>query len=508
MNATYKNQDQLWSMAPHDFNEWRAKNDLPLLFEYLRGVLPKFGEWLESLPFDMDVTLRIVPTGDLFKGEKNKVVLKRPGDVPDTTVIECREDDIDAAESWWRQRGREIEILGEIEPYFKWAKRTLGRERFFIWDKANRQVSDEIRFASWSGINAEGVVTRAHLFRDFVVLKLGQITLPRSIVIGSRNLDFCDLDFLNVTDGFHGSYWATINYSSAREITFSGAEVAFFTFHKCSMTSFTAKGSRLQDFYFEETNLQELRLNDSFVYRMGFKESNMTPFIQNCELRELKFSPKKNNSPVQVATTYRLLRAAYQSSGLRQEASDCYYRERVFERKSYFHPYYANSKAFQGIPNGGRFSAVLEFYNRGFYEFKDLPRELYKAAVSKLKMHTLPKYLIPLMKSRLRWFASGFESLLWGYGERPSRIVLVAIGLIGCYAGAYQLVEWVDDKGYPLKMDFWDSVYFSVVTFTTLGYGDITPKTLLLKSLAGSEALLGAFSMGLIVAGFSNRSRY
>nr|WP_229511042.1 ion channel [Massilia sp. CFBP 13721] len=51
-------------------------------------------------------------------------------------------------------------------------------------------------------------------------------------------------------------------------------------------------------------------------------------------------------------------------------------------------------------------------------------------------------------------------------------------------------------------------LYFSMVTFSTLGYGDILPKTSLARLLCGSEALLGAFTMGLVVAGFSNRNRY
>jgi len=52
---------------------------------------------------------------------------------------------------------------------------------------------------------------------------------------------------------------------------------------------------------------------------------------------------------------------------------------------------------------------------------------------------------------------------------------------------------------------FFDYIYFSIITFTTLGYGDILPKTTLLRLICGSEAFLGAFMMGLIVAGFSNK---
>lgn len=508
MTNPYPNPMQLWAMPPHAFNEWRATNDLPKLFDFLKGLLPGFDTWLNELPFGMDVVLRIVPTGDIFKGGKNKVAFKRPGDVQNTAVIECREDTADEATKWWKHRKREIEILGEFEPYFKWAKRTLRRKRFFTWDAVNRQIADNFLYGSWSA--DQSGISHATLFRTFEVLKLGQVQLPNMVVVGSRNLDFCNLDGLLVTGDFHGSYWSYINYSSCREISFVNISqtMAFVTFHNCSIEKFLCKNSKLQDFYFEQTNVIEFRLENSFIYRMGFKDSNITPFIQNTELREVNFQPKKDFSPSAIATTYRLFRAAYQSNGLRQEASECYYKERVFERKSYFHPYTRDDKKFQGIVNGGRISKVLDAYDKGLFQTSDLPREIGKVLLSKIKMHTHPKYIIPLMKYRLKWLASLFESVLWGYGERPSRIIMVALTIISIYAGIYNLVEWKDDKGCFYQLNMIDSTYFSVVTFTTLGYGDITPKTELLKFLAGTEALLGAFSMGLIVAGFSNRSRY
>jgi len=43
------------------------------------------------------------------------------------------------------------------------------------------------------------------------------------------------------------------------------------------------------------------------------------------------------------------------------------------------------------------------------------------------------------------------------------------------------------------------SVYFSVVTFATLGYGDIQPIGLIARLLAGLEALLGALLAALLV---------
>ena len=43
-------------------------------------------------------------------------------------------------------------------------------------------------------------------------------------------------------------------------------------------------------------------------------------------------------------------------------------------------------------------------------------------------------------------------------------------------------------------------VYFSLVTLTTLGYGDISPKTSLAGVLATLEAVVGVFYIAILVA--------
>ncbi len=49
-----------------------------------------------------------------------------------------------------------------------------------------------------------------------------------------------------------------------------------------------------------------------------------------------------------------------------------------------------------------------------------------------------------------------------------------------------------------------DYVYFSVVTWTTLGYGDVSPVSELARILASSEALVGYIVMALIIAAVAN----
>jgi len=46
----------------------------------------------------------------------------------------------------------------------------------------------------------------------------------------------------------------------------------------------------------------------------------------------------------------------------------------------------------------------------------------------------------------------------------------------------------------------WDYIYYSFVTLTTLGYGDITPSMPIIRSLAYLEAICGQFYLAILVA--------
>ena len=49
-----------------------------------------------------------------------------------------------------------------------------------------------------------------------------------------------------------------------------------------------------------------------------------------------------------------------------------------------------------------------------------------------------------------------------------------------------------------------DAVYFSAVTFTTLGYGDFRPESWA-RAVAMAEAMLGAFFMAVLVFAFGRQ---
>jgi Ion channel len=75
--------------------------------------------------------------------------------------------------------------------------------------------------------------------------------------------------------------------------------------------------------------------------------------------------------------------------------------------------------------------------------------------------------------------------------------------LIFSYSDIYMVSGLVIDmtvKPEPLPISKWsDAVYFSVVTWTTLGYGDLQPQGSC-RLIAASEALVGNIFLGTIIA--------
>ena len=50
------------------------------------------------------------------------------------------------------------------------------------------------------------------------------------------------------------------------------------------------------------------------------------------------------------------------------------------------------------------------------------------------------------------------------------------------------------------SLRFYEFIYFSLVTITTLGYGDTSPTNLIAGFFAGMEALVGVFYIAILVA--------
>lgn len=126
------------------------------------------------------------------------------------------------------------------------------------------------------------------------------------------------------------------------------------------------------------------------------------------------------------------------------------------------------------------------------------------------------EYLHALKLEGSRW--------LMRYGTSPTRVVtssaVVMVGWAILYpltgglhttSGTYAFEDPVRDvvAATPLQLVrvFYNGLYFSAVTFATLGYGDIQPIGPLARALAGIEALLGSLLMALLLFVLTRRVR-
>jgi len=99
-----------------------------------------------------------------------------------------------------------------------------------------------------------------------------------------------------------------------------------------------------------------------------------------------------------------------------------------------------------------------------------------------------------------------FGKLLFGYGERPVRVLVAAVMLILFCALLYAKEGMLIYAGAAQRQSFIQGLYFSTVTFTTLGYGDLHPaREGFCRLLAMFEAVSGGCLMALFVVCLAKR---
>jgi len=73
-------------------------------------------------------------------------------------------------------------------------------------------------------------------------------------------------------------------------------------------------------------------------------------------------------------------------------------------------------------------------------------------------------------------------------------IVLAAVMMVAAFGCIHYCISLLNDRAYSVPLTAFDGFYFSVVTFATVGYGDIVP-----KSFAAKLACIGEIFSGCLV---------
>lgn len=89
------------------------------------------------------------------------------------------------------------------------------------------------------------------------------------------------------------------------------------------------------------------------------------------------------------------------------------------------------------------------------------------------------------------------------YGHSLGRWGVTVLIFISAFAGVFALFDQISAtsmfENYSAHSGIFDYFYFSLVTFTTLGYGDIVPITFAEKLVVGLEVLLGFTMLGIFI---------
>lgn len=99
-----------------------------------------------------------------------------------------------------------------------------------------------------------------------------------------------------------------------------------------------------------------------------------------------------------------------------------------------------------------------------------------------------------------------FGRLLFGYGERPVRVLLASAVIIVACAFVYARPGALVFRGGDGPPSFLQGLYFSTITFTTLGYGDLYPNPEgFYRQVAMTEAVVGGCLIALFVVCLAKR---
>jgi hypothetical protein len=199
----------------------------------------------------------------------------------------------------------------------------------------------------------------------------------------------------------------------------------------------------------------------------------------------------------------------------------CSFYECTFQESSFNHAVFDNTRAnpddfADAIPtkDGKDYSNIGEHLFRMLYmsnnsrsEFGFADKAYYLMRCWQMR-HTR-KRLRTSKDKRLRWMLlkDRFSHLFWGFGVRFWALLrgVLCVLLLTAIINYGAIQRGVLELNSEDAASFADSVYFTIVTLTTLGYGDISPINDFGRLLVCFEVLLGIVMFGLFVAAVSSR---
>ena len=106
------------------------------------------------------------------------------------------------------------------------------------------------------------------------------------------------------------------------------------------------------------------------------------------------------------------------------------------------------------------------------------------------------------LEAQLKGTRRMFLFRAWGlidYGRSLLRVAAISFGLAAVYGSIYRIFPSILDYSGSARSWF-TPYYFSIVTYTTLGFGDVKPANFAGEMIVSSEVILGYTTLGLLLS--------
>lgn len=241
--------------------------------------------------------------------------------------------------------------------------------------------------------------------------------------------------------------WSTVHDVGFKNTRLIKCNLSQTIFSECYFRRALFQKCDIVNAKFDASDFSDARIENSWLDFSTFR---------GCEiaLRNIAFRP--DTTPQALVRVCRNLKLNAMSMGLFADAGELTFLEKTYDRHALY------DRAFRGDHEhiGARLRAIVD------------------------------------------WTGSVMLNWLWGYGEKPARLALAMLVNILLFG---TLQYWLD--GIPGKA-WWEHVYFSGITFLTIGYGDMVPSGVVPSFLAVLEGAAGIATFGMLIASASKKIMY
>ena len=261
---------------------------------------------------------------------------------------------------------------------------------------------------------------------------------------------------------------AHLSYSDMRSANFAFANLENAYLSECNINGVRFVGARLFNAKFRA---------NSFAGVIGLNKERFRGLRWGC----FPIYRMLEEYPDQCGEMYRALATHFSSEGLVDDASWAAYRSsvmkhRVLTRRLSATTLWVEELVLTQMNDPEQVSKLTQYSKRGSLRF----------AAARIVAF-------------IEWAKSFVLQVVVGYGEKPFRVLGNALFAILLYSLIYQGFGAINDRS------FVSCLYFSAITFTTVGYGDFAPHGAF-RLIAASEALVGILLCGLFLFCLCRRS--